>query len=296
METTNNNKTAVFIVIIITQLAIIGWLIYDKFDTTQDTKELITNLENNNTEKDSIQKELEALYVEYEDLKINNDTINAKLQKEQEKIKEILEKLKNTKASNYYQIDKLKKEITTLKTIMKSYIAQISELSEENQKLVAENEEIKSNYENVVTEKEELSQESDSLKTKVAIASELQALNLRFFALNRRAKETQRTNKIAKFQTSFVLNENKITKTGNKYLYIRITDPTGKVLRNGDSGFFNYENNSIAYSATKTISYDGTQQSINIYYNNVEELPPGVYTVFIFVGNKQIADKQITMK
>ena len=296
METSNKNKTAIFIIVIIAQLFIIIWLIYDKLDTKQETKVLITNLEYSKTEKDSLTQELEELYIEYEDLQTNNDTLNRKLQKEQEKIKEILEQLKNTKASNYYQISQMKKEITTLKSIMKTYIKQIDELNQENQQLIAENQEIKSDYNNVVSEREQLSHESDSLKGQVKLAAELQALNLSFSGLNRRGKLTSRTNKTEKFQTCFTLNKNEITSKGRKNIYIRVTDPSGKVLRNDNSGFFNYQGQSIAYSANKYINYDGTKQNVCMFYNVSQNLVNGSYTLFIFVDGKQIANHSIKMQ
>lgn len=293
----NQSKTAIFIVIIITQFLIISWLIYDKVNTKQETVVLISQLETSKTEKDSLVTELGDLYSAYEDLETNNKEMNEKLQAERAKIEQLMEELKKTKSSDSYRIAKYKEEIETLKNIMKSYIVQIDELNQKNQQLIAENEEIKSNYENVVTEKEELVEKTDSLANKVEIAAELQAYNVSFEALNKRGKTTKRIKKAEKFQLCYTLNKNKITKQGNKDVYIRIADNAGNIIRNTTSGFFEYQGKEIAYSAKKNILYKGEELQDCMYYNiQNEDLPKGTFTVFIFIDGKEIASKELILK
>ncbi len=294
--------SVVFIIIIIIQFMAIGWLVYEKFNTKAETIVLIQKLETSKTEKDSLVTELEELYGSYQDLETNNSELNNKLSQEQEKIEELLIQLKNVKASDRYAITRYKKEIETLKNIMKSYIAQINDLNTKNQKLIAENEEIKSSYENVVDEKDDLIEKSDSLQNKVEIAAELQALNLDFIALNKREKSTNRIKKTKKFQICFTVNQNKISQKGNKTVYGRITNPSGTVLINNISAFgnvsgeFEFEGNNINYSSKANIVYDGTKQFVCLYYNNQESLPKGTYTVFIFIDGKQIESTKLTLK
>ncbi len=292
----NQTKTIIFIAIIVIQLFIIGWLVFDKETTRVETKVLITRLEYSKTAKDSLVEELKDISESYKDLETNNSALNSKLKKEQEKIEELLTQLKKVKSSDNYRISQYKDEIETLKNIMKGYIAQIDELNQKNKQLIAENTEIKENYDIVVTEREELVEKSDSLQNKVEIASELQVLNIGFVALNKRGKATKRIKKTTKFQICFTLNKNKITETGNKAVFIRIADPSGKILRNNTSGFFDFQGASIAFSSNKNITYDGKGQDICMYYNNSEDLPKGTYSVFIFIDGKQIETRTVDLK
>ncbi len=75
----------------------------------------------------------------YDTLKTNNDTLNAGLIKERERIVKLL----SINASNVQLIKKYKGEITTMREIMKSYIVQIDSLNTRNKILVAENTEIR---------------------------------------------------------------------------------------------------------------------------------------------------------
>jgi len=294
-EIQNTSKSKVYIAVIIVQLLLIIWLVFDKFTTKSETTVLITQLEYSKTEKDSLTNELEDLLVQYNEIKINNDTLNAKLFAEQKKIEELIEQIKNTKSSNTNLIKQYKEEAETLRAIMRSYIKQIDSLYTKNEQLTAENIEIKQNYNNVVGEKESLIEEKDSLKNQVAIASVLKAQNMDFQALNQRDKSTTRISKTEKFQVCFNLSENALTKQGSKSIYVRITKPSGEVLRNNNSGFFTFGGNEIAYSASKQVNYDGKLQNICIFYANAEDLEEGEYNVFIFVDGNQIGNYSINL-
>jgi hypothetical protein len=294
-ETEKKSKSGIYITIIVLQILIIGWLIFNKVTTQGKTEVLITQLEFSKTEKDSLTQELETLLESYNELQTNNDTLNAKLSAEQKKIEELIEQIKNTKSSNSYLINQYKQEAETLRGIMRSYIKQIDSLYTKNELLVAENVKIKDDYKSVIVEKESLIEEKDSLKSQVAIASVLKAQDMYFIALNQRDKETTRTNKTEKFQICFNLSENALTKQGTKYVYIRITKPSGEVLRNSYSGFFTFGGTEIAYSAMKQVNYDGKLQNACIYYVNAEELTEGEYNVFIFVDGNQIGNYSIEL-
>lgn len=276
---------------------IIIYFIFDKVNAMKQKEIMVSQIETQTLEKDSLNDELEDLLFAYEGLETNNAQINDSLAAQQVKIQELIEELQNVKASDYYRIQQLKDEVETLKTIMKSYVKQIDSLYQENQILIAENTQIQNQYDQQVQHTQDLTTQNDSLQETIQVAKELTAYSLNFTALNQRGKETQRINKVEKFQICFLLSENKIITTGRKYLYIRVTKPNGEVLRNSSSGFFSYQGSDIAYSAVKEIEYDGSSQQLCMYYNiDVDDLPDGTYTVFIFSEGKEIGDATITLK
>jgi len=277
--------------------AIILFLVYDKISTKKDTVEMITVIEETSQEKDSLRNELQDLYLAYADLETNNSTIKDSLNAQQTRIKELMDELKNVKGSDYSRINQLKEEVETLKKIMRSYVKQIDSLYQQNQVLIAENTQIKTQYQDQVTQTEQLTTQNDSLKETIQAAKELTVYSTSLIALNQRGKATERINKTERFQICFLLSENKVAQQGRKNIFIRVTKPDGEVLRNDNSGFFNYQGESIAYSSVKEIEYDGTSQNICMFYLiNTEDLPEGNYTVFIFADGRQIGDKKITLK
>lgn len=83
------------------------------------------------------------LSTNYDNLKTSNDTLNEKLLVEQEKIATLLEEMKKFRDNSYAEINKYKREIGTLKTVLRSYVVQIDSLNRLNQQLAQENTEVK---------------------------------------------------------------------------------------------------------------------------------------------------------
>ncbi|MBN2662903.1 MAG: hypothetical protein JXR68_04575 [Bacteroidales bacterium] len=275
---------------------IIIYFVFDKIHTIKQKDSMIVEIETQTMQKDSLNDELEDLFLVYEGLQTNNAQINDSLAVQQQRIQDLMTELSNLKASDYARIKQLKDEVETLKTIMKSYVHQIDSLYQANQILVAKNTQIQQQYDNQVQQTQNLSTQNDSLQQTIQVAKELTAYSLNLTALNQRGKTTERSNKVEKFQVCFILSENKVITTGRKYVYLRITKPDGEVLRNNNSGFFNYQGQNIAYSSVKEIEYDGNSQNLCVYYTvDVSDLPSGNYTVFIFSEGKEIGDASINL-
>ena len=62
-------------------------------------------------EKELLEQELTELSHNYDDLKTNNDTLNAKLLGEQEKIAQLLDQMKKFRDNSYAEINRYKREI-----------------------------------------------------------------------------------------------------------------------------------------------------------------------------------------
>ena len=120
------------------------FLVFMYFDQKSKMVEMETIL---TQEKDSLANELKLMVVAYDTLRTNNDTLNAGLQKERQRIVQLL----SINATNVQLIKKYRSEITTMREIMKSYIVQIDSLNTRNKVLVAENTEIRQQMNEVRT-------------------------------------------------------------------------------------------------------------------------------------------------
>jgi len=297
----NSNKPAgvsskVYIGIIAFMGVIILWLMFDKYQQGVEAQIIITKLENSTNQKDSVEKELKGLMVQYEDMKTSNVKINAQLTAEQDKIQKLIQELKTIKSSNYSKIEEYKQQVGTLRAILRSYIVQVDSLNTTNKKLMAENQEVKENIQEVQNQNQQLSKKSDSLSNTVAIASVIKGLNIVVTGLNQRGTETNRRNKLAKFQVCLTLGENAIATKGNKDVILRIAGPDGKILTNTTSGFFRYKSQDIAFSSKRETSYEGKNSDICVYYNVPVELPEGRYMIDIFVDGNQIGTSSFSLK
>ncbi|MFP4489411.1 MAG: hypothetical protein ACLFN1_08920, partial [Bacteroidales bacterium] len=168
-------------------------------------------------QKDSLTNELVMLHHGYDTLKTNNDTLNARLEEEKQKI----ERLLAINASNVQTIRTYRKEISTMREIMKSYIVQIDSLNTRNQILTAENTEIRQQMRQVEQNNENLSQEKNELSSKVEVASIIRAREIKPIPLNSKRKETDRLERFEKLEIAFILNENPVVEPGKRTVYMR---------------------------------------------------------------------------
>ncbi len=291
-----NKSSIVYITIIVLQLFVIAWLLYDKNTQKQETLVVIQKMESSTNQKDSVERELKKILTQYEDLKTSNTKINAQLTAEQQKIQQLLAEIRNVKNSNFSKIEEYKQQIETLRAILRSYIVQIDSLNTTNQKLTAENKQVKENFAEAQNKNTDLSKKSDSLQNQVAIASVLKAINLKVTGLNKRDKETNRSSKLDKFKVCLTLAENPVAKRGTKDVIIRISGPDKKILLNDKSGYFKFQKEEIAYSSKRDLTYDGKNVDICIYYANIVELKEGQYIIDVFVDGNQIATTTTTLK
>jgi len=292
-EKKKNSKIQLIIIILLALLAI--FFIIDKIQQKNKTEEIIVQLEESNTEKQNISNEMKELLVQYDDLRTNNDTLNAKLATEQKKIKGLIDQLKYVKSSNSVKIKEYKKELGTLRKIMRSYVVQIDSLYTKNKELIKENTQVKNEYRIVMSENQNLSTERDSLAGTVKKASELKAMNLSATGINKRGKNTNRISKLQKIKVCFTIDENVIALKGEKWIYLRIAKPDKYVLVESESDLFTFEGKEIAYSAKRMVNYDGKIVDMCIYWKKSEMLPEGLYYVDIFADGALIGTTAFTL-
>lgn len=281
------------ILLVIAQFATIGWLLIDRKKQKEATVKYIETLKRTYIERDSLKNELTDLYKEYEYLKENNDSLQTELTAQQQKIKNMLKKVRT---ANTKEIEKYKQEIETLRKIMQSYIVQLDSLNRLNQDLTAENIRIKTDYRMAVDENEELQDVNDSLSTTVEKASEVRAINIEVAALNNRDKVVRKIRKLDKIEVCFTLDQNQIAQIGKRFVYIRIARPDGVILSKSPDNRFEFDGESIVYSARRQVDYNGEAQNVCIYWINDEILLPGTYTSTIFMDGNRVGIKKMDLK
>ncbi len=298
-NTNYNNKSKLLLWMLITIVLLIFsniFFIY-KFYTVRKEKVYVqVELQDTEAEKLLIEEQLKDMLNQYNTLKTDNKIISAELEQEKEKIKELLEEIKNIKKANAYQINQYKKELQTLRDIMRSYIVQIDSLNTRNKILTEENRKVKSDYKKVITEKENLEQKAHELEQKVDIASTLRAINIVSVGVNDRAKEVSKAKRVSKIRICFTLAENAIIKHGNRFVYIRIARPNKEILPNPEGEMFTFMGNQLLFSAKREIDYQNKDIDMCIYWTNDGSLTEGVYNVDIFCDGRQIGSDQFILK
>lgn len=243
--------------------------------------------------------DLAEQYAIYEGQKmvLKNDSLIERLEAEQIKVQRLYEELKSEKATSAARIAELRKELETLRGIMRVYVAQIDSLNRENKSLRDENRKVRREIEKVSERAEVLLNERDSLNEKVTIASKLDAVNVKVSPLRKNGKVAKRIKDITKLEISFSIAKNVTAATGEKYVYARIRKPDGDILFKSESNVFPFENSEILYSCSKIIEFAGEEiNDVKMYWDVDEYLYTGKYEVEIFADNYLIGKGTFTLE
>ena len=281
-----DKKTKIILSIVaILAALVIGFLLYTMREQMLESKQMLELAE---MDKLEMENEYEQFAMQYNEMKtqINNDSLVAQLEMEQKRTEELLEELRRVKSSDAAEIMRLKKELATLREVLRSYVLQIDSLNRMNEALTQENTNLKTQNEQARQHISNLSTENESLSDKVAIASQLDATGIYAEGRNKKGKSAKKIKDVKKFVIGFNIARNVTTSTGIRSIYVRITTPTGDVLTKG--GTFAYENRQLEYSIRKDIEYTGEEQSVTVYWDVAEALSAGNYRVDIFADGHNI--------
>ena len=280
-------------VLIILLVGGIGYLTFSLMHQKQVNKEM---QELADLDKKEMENEYEQFARQYSEMKtqINNDSIVAQLTQEQMRTQQLLEELKNVKSTNAREIARLKKELATVRAVLRSYVLEIDSLNRVNQTLADENSRIKGQYAEAARQIDGLSSEKASLTEKVAIAAQLDATNIRMAIKKKNGKEAKKIKDCKSIEVSFTVARNVTAANGSKTFYVRITTPTNAVL--GTGATFTYEGRNLEYSMKKSVEYTGEELSLSTYWNVAEFLSAGNYLVSIFADGNMIGSRSFSFK
>jgi len=250
-----------------------------------------------NLEKESIQTELSTLMTNYDSIHTNNQALQSELVGAQSKVKDLLQEVGQVKKVSYEQITQYRQEVTTLRNIMKNYVVQVDSLNRRNEKLMAENQQVKENFVQSESKNQQLEKEKESLKEKVKMAAQLEATDLVAVGVNRRGKEAESARRAEQIKVSFVLSKNITAPRGNKVIYVRIQKPNQVLLQKSAGDVFQFEDLKIPYSAKREVTYEGNSLPVNIFWDNEgQEFLTGEYTVDLFADGNNIGTTKFFMK
>ncbi len=245
-------------------------------------------------------REMENQYaefaVQYAELKktVQNDSLAALLDKEQKRAEQLLKELKNVKANSSAEILRLKKELATVRAILKDYIRQVDSLQQLNVALVGERDRALAEAARTRKENTAISQVRAQLEEKVEIAAQLNATGVTITPLKKNGKVAKKSKDIKTFSIDFTVTRNVTATTGNRMAYVRLMKPNNQLVN--PTGQFEYENRTIDYSAAKAIEYDGEEQKVQLYVPVLEYLSAGKYHAYIFIDGQMIGSGAVELK
>lgn len=269
----------------------------------QQEKEVLVN-----QQKEIMEEELTKLAAEYDiqykklsegqgeqKFSLATDSLISQILAERAKVEQLQKELKTSKATSAKRIDQLSREVTTLRNVLRTYVVQIDSLQVANERLRAENTEVKANYERVTSQAQQLSSEKAHLTDRVKLAAKLDATAISITPVDKRGKPTKNLSKITSLQIRFTVAKNVTAEVGEKTFYCRIMQPNDELLTKAGGGTFAFEGKQIPYSIRRMIEYNGEETQLTMYWPVEESLQHGTYSLRIFADGNLIGSASFSL-
>jgi len=250
------------------------------------------------SEKENVTRLLEEMIVSYDTLSTENEQLTVEMEAQRERIEALLDQVKR----GNYDLAKAKKEAETLRRIMKGYVVTIDSLNQVNQALASENITIRQELGEVKGAKEALESKTEDLEGILARGAVLHTTSISSVALfmrnNGKQVETDRAKRAEKVKSCFTLGANRVTRKGDKTIYMRIISPDGKVLpAGGTDNRFRFKGVEGEYSAKREVNYQGEPLDVCIFWNGSDdEMRTGQYMVEIYEAGELVSESSFTLK
>lgn len=297
MEENKKSGKAGIVIAVVAVVLLAGAAVYLFIDNQSKNREIDEMTQLFEIEKEEMENEYSGFAVQYDEMKVHlsNDSLIRQLDREKQRTQDLLEELRQTKATNAAEITRLKKELTTVRAVMRTYVMQIDSLDQINKKLEKENTRVRQQYQEQTKVVDKLTVEKKQAEEKVALASQLDAVAITVTPRNKRDKEEHKVKNVTKFVVNFTIAKNITVKTGEKIVYLRIVKPDGEPLVKDAGNTFQYENVALEFSAKKYIEYTGEQQEVTMYWDVEEYLSAGTYNAYLFVDGVMIGEQNVTL-
>jgi hypothetical protein len=296
-----NMRTLLTGALVVALLGTWGYIIYDK----NKNKETFTQQENliasTTTQRDELQKELEDAAMRYDQLKSTNSkmdsTITAKDRDIEEKRARIQTLLNNANATEA-ELGEARRLIASFNADVEGYKNQIEILQGQKIQLVQEKAAVtqqrdmaRKDYDSatvVIKEKEDL----------LNVGSTLHASNFNIVGINEKkgTKEvtTKTAKKVDKLRISFDLDENMISQSGNKEVYVCITGPDGSpiaVEALGSGTFSTRDGQQKFYTQRLDVDYtQAKRKNVTFDWKQNTDFVTGNYKIEVFNNGFKVGE------
>lgn len=281
-------KTVMYVMIAVAAVlaAVLAYVLYQK-------NTLVGQL---NIEKQELTEQIIALQGDYEALSSDYDAINLQLDSSREEVAQLVDRIKNTEATNRVKMRQYEKELGTLRSIMRGYIVQIDSLNQLNHKLTVDAANARREAAEHKKRSEELTAQVEDLTGKVVTGSVLKARGMRLEAYNNAGKQVDRSKNVVRLMVTLSLVENALAEAGPVRVYVRVKDPAGNLLDDGRGASFVLNGETLAATASREVDYQGQEVELSIYVNNIPAFEKGIYTAEAYTSQAKLGSAELMLR
>lgn len=270
-------------------LAISGYLVYSKSQSSQTIQQQETLIAKVSSEKSDLQNSFDASLARLDSMSTVNTGLesqltekNNEIAKVKTEIRSILNK-KNATAS----------ELSRAKTLIASLNEKISSLEQEVASLKMENQTLTNDKAVLIQEKEKLNQDlstttvaKQELEKKVDVASTLNASNIVITPINVKNNGKEKLSTTAKRVDKFVVSfdvMNRIAQPGLTDVYVLVIGPDGKPVNAGTETFTSRDEGEKAFTAKVPVELEtAKKKNVEFAFAPGSTFKEGNYTIQIY--------------
>jgi peptidoglycan hydrolase CwlO-like protein len=285
----NHYKNAIIGVLAAGLIAVSGYAVYSKNDTTKTIQQQETTLAKVADEKSDVQANFDASLARLDSMSTVNTGLEGKLaEKNNEiaKVKSDIRSILNKKNASAAELGRAKTLIASLNDKITSMEADIAQLKQDNQLLTNDNVVLKQEKETLAKDLTATKEVKQSLEKKVDIASTLNASNIVITPINIKSNGKEKVSTTAKRVDKFVVSfdvDNRIIQPGSTDVYVVVLGPDGKAINTGAETFTTREEVAMPFTAKMPVDLEtAKKKNVEFAFIPGNSFVQGNYTVQIY--------------
>ncbi|MGY2131755.1 hypothetical protein ACW9KT_05985 [Hymenobacter sp. HD11105] len=269
---------------------------------TAEVKAKDVRLEEQIKQYETLKADFERQSQEVQAMGLANDSLEARIAA----INSDLLKLRSFRKGSFSLAEqaRFRNRATNLEQQLRKKDEEIAQLKADNEVLYTETTTLKERQNKLTDTISTIARTNQELSEKVAVASRLQADNIRVNVINARNKEKDdddnefKAKRVEKIKVTFNLARNDVSPKETKQIMMRLVEPDGSALYNLSTGggTFMIDGSEAFYTAKQDIVYDNTRQPVQFVYAKGAAYKTGLHTVELYEGGVMIGKSTFTLK
>jgi len=246
-EPRRDSRKLIYGILIAALVGTWGYIVYDKSKSKETITQLQTQYANVDSARNVVQQEYNEALARMDSLTGSNTKLQGELAERKSDIDKLKADIKHELGKKNADLSKAKSMIAELNGKINDLLTQVEQLKAENQQLTTSNQQLTTERDTLASQKQVVEQNltaTQHAKDSVAdIGSTLHASNINITGINLKNGGKEKTTTTAKrvdvFRISFDLDENRLSPSGSKELYVCVFGPDGKpITMPSNSGTF----------------------------------------------------------
>ncbi|MBL7774321.1 MAG: hypothetical protein JNM95_15790 [Chitinophagaceae bacterium] len=288
------------------------YLFLTKNRAEDENEELTNQVTTVTSDKATIETQYNAALARLDEMKnqsVQMDSLLSLKGQEVDELKKKIQAILSNKNATESQLKEANKMIADLNQRLSSFQNQIAALKNENIQLTEEKKDLIGEKNQLQEEKVGLQEEKKELEKTVELGSVLHASGFKLEAINQKKnlfgkekeKETEKAKKADLIRVSFDLDDNRISESGEKIVYICVTDPSGSVASadgTPNTKFKMSDGSEKIYTVSKTVPYKKGEKvnGVSCEWKPLGNFTKGNYKVEVYHMGYKIGGEKVELR